>query len=180
MSLVAQVKALREFFGLVPGSLVKDLKEMKELPELTDQGSVQADVNKLLMATGLACNESTTCSRCQHFGPCLTLAASCLTTELTSRDEEPPPPPPAAPPPSQTKNAATPRERRPGEQKQLTMFEALPAATRMYASSAAAAQARRAADAPRTQEEMEAQAGLEVVKFPSEKVCRTGGYSKNC
>jgi hypothetical protein len=54
MSLVAQVKALREFFGLVPGNLVKDLKEMKELLELTDQGSVQADVNKLLMATGLA------------------------------------------------------------------------------------------------------------------------------
>jgi hypothetical protein len=101
MSLVAQVKALREFFGLVPGNLVKDLKEMKELLELTDQGSVQADVNKLLMATGLACNEGTTCSRCQHFGPCLTPAASCLTTELTSRDEEPPPPPPppAAPPP---------------------------------------------------------------------------------
>jgi hypothetical protein len=59
MSLVAQVKALREFFGLVPGNLVKDLKEMKELLELTDQGSVQADVNKLLMATGLACNEGT-------------------------------------------------------------------------------------------------------------------------
>jgi hypothetical protein len=59
MSLVAQVKALREFFGLVPGNLVKDRKEMTELLELTDQGSVQADVNKLLMATGLACNEGT-------------------------------------------------------------------------------------------------------------------------
>jgi hypothetical protein len=94
MSLVAQVKALREFFGLVPGNLVKDLKEMKELLELTDQGSVQADVNKLPRATGLARNEGTTCSRCQHFGSCLTPAASCLTTELTSRDEEPPPPPP--------------------------------------------------------------------------------------
>jgi hypothetical protein len=63
MSLVTQVKALREFFGLVPCNLVKDLKEMKELLELTDQGSgsVQTDVNKLLMATGLACNEGTTC-----------------------------------------------------------------------------------------------------------------------
>jgi hypothetical protein len=91
--------------------------------------------------------------RCQQFGPCLTHAASCLTTELTSRDEEPPPAAPPPPPPSQTKNAATPSERRPGEQKQLTMFEALPAASRMYVSSAAAAQA-----------------GLEVVKFPSEKV----------
>jgi hypothetical protein len=30
MSLVAQVKALREFFGLVQGNLVQDLKEMKE------------------------------------------------------------------------------------------------------------------------------------------------------
>jgi hypothetical protein len=33
MSLVAQVKALREFFGLVPGNLVKDLKKVKELLE---------------------------------------------------------------------------------------------------------------------------------------------------
>jgi hypothetical protein len=98
-------------------------------------------------------------------------AAAAAASRARRRRRQPPPPPaaPPPPPPSQTKNAATPRERRPGEQKQLTMFEALPSATRMYVSSAAAAQARRAADAPRTQEEMEAQAGLEVVKFPSEK-----------
>jgi hypothetical protein len=63
MSLVAKVKALREFFGLVPGNLVEDLKEMKELLAPTDQDSVQADVNKLLMATGLACNEGTSTRR---------------------------------------------------------------------------------------------------------------------